>query len=125
MLDKTNDIFLANLESLLKAKDWKIPQLAEATGLSVSGLYSLTSGRSFPGPDNFDRIAKAFGVTAADLLRVPGQPTLEEMRLEVVRRALVMPLDQLEDVLRDLRATEEEERALESKGEKPRAKGHD
>lgn len=86
-MEKTNQIFLANLEKRLAEMGWRIPDLAKATGLSASGLYSITSGRSFPSPDNIDRIATALGRPIWWLFSSgePVKPTIDEAVATLLR----------------------------------------
>lgn len=67
MLDSISEIFVKNLDSLLKSRGWKDADLAKEIGRSRSGTYKIIKGIAWPSPDAIDRIAKAFSIDVYEL----------------------------------------------------------
>lgn len=65
----------------MNERRWKAKHLAEATGISLQGVYSIIKGERWPGSPNLDRIADAFEIPIADLFKseatAPSSPTVE------------------------------------------------
>lgn len=103
-VNRTNQALIENIKKRLLAREWKIPQLAKATGLSASGLYGVMDGTRWPGPDNLERIAKALGTTAGALLETPlaveapkepQEQTREQLFAALVEKAIHLDKDGL------------------------------
>lgn len=117
LVNRTNQQLIDNIESRLEARKWKVPRLAKETGISASGLYSILSGESWPGPDNLDRIARALGTKAWVLLapsnELPepsGAQIVAELAEALLRPACAKAIAATIDEARDSLATEKEPR---------------
>lgn len=67
--------------------------LAEASGLTRSGIYKIVEGLRWPSPDNLDRIAEALGLEPADLIR-PEDESIPEVKRQLM--ALIRGMDENE-----------------------------
>lgn len=60
---------IANISGLMKEKGWNGKTLAERSGQKMSAIYNILAGRSRkPSADKVEAIARAFGVTTAQIL---------------------------------------------------------
>ena len=67
------EIFVANLASLMKARDWVPDDIAPHAGVSRGTIYKYLSGERSPHMETADKIASAFGLTLVDMLRPIGE----------------------------------------------------
>lgn len=60
---------ITNVSGLMKEKGWNGKTLAERSGQKMSAIYNILAGRSRkPSADKVEAIARAFGVTTAQIL---------------------------------------------------------
>lgn len=60
--------FGRKLQHLMLQKEWNQSDLARKSGLGRDAISMYVRGRSFPEPKNLAKLARAFGMTAAELL---------------------------------------------------------
>lgn len=66
-MDDIQATFRSNLLKLRKKRGWTQEQLAEACDLSKQQIFRIEKGTSWPPPETIAKIAKALGVSQADL----------------------------------------------------------
>lgn len=64
----TRQEFGRRLYSLMLGKGWHQSELARQSGLPRDSISTYVRGRSMPTPQNLEALAKAFGLTAEELL---------------------------------------------------------
>ena len=67
-LTRSRKTFSVQVRKHRRGKGWRLEDLAQATGLSVSYLSAMENGRANISLDNADAIAMALGVPLAVLL---------------------------------------------------------
>lgn len=67
-LTKSRKIFAGQVRKHRQAKGWRLEDLSQASGLSISYLSAMENGRANISMDNADGIAAALGVPLAVLL---------------------------------------------------------
>lgn len=63
------DLFRKNLQTLMERADISQRRLAEVTGIPQPMLSRYLMGKTTPGLDVLDSLARAFGVTPSELIR--------------------------------------------------------
>ena len=77
--------FKRNVEALLSRRHWSRRELAVAAGISPSRISQILSSSSSPTLTTVTKIADAFGVDAADLMR-DHEPRAPKDELEIALR---------------------------------------
>ena len=89
-------LFAARLREARRSRGFTQAELAERATVTVSYIWRLESGGAAPGIDLVDRLAKALGTTAAELLPETASPdTLPILReqAKVLFEALIKTAD--------------------------------
>jgi transcriptional regulator with XRE-family HTH domain len=63
------EVFVLAIELIRRERGWSQAQLALLTQLTQPGLSLIEKGRLIPRPDQLERLARALGVPADELLR--------------------------------------------------------
>jgi len=60
--------FGRRLQSLMMAREWNQSDVARKAGLGRDAISTYIRGKSFPEPKNLAKLARAFGLAAAELM---------------------------------------------------------
>lgn len=106
MLGTCEKFLISNIEAELKRLQWELTDLARVTKITRSGLYKIVKGQRWPGPDNLERIAAAFGRSPGWLLSDhTKEPRAEESpTAEMLARSNVEKDRRIADLERELAA---------------------
>ena len=71
VLDETEwrNVFMRNLNNLMRLNGYTLERLSDATGISIVTLNKYTNGKSTPSGYNLDRLADAFGCYVDELTK--------------------------------------------------------
>jgi transcriptional regulator with XRE-family HTH domain len=112
---KVMDNFVNWLNQEIKARGWTLRETSRRAGLSQTVVANVVSGRSLPGLEFLQGIAKAFGITRKAVFSRAGiiesdEPSTSEIEEIEVKFAVLSEEDQ-QAVLRMVRALHETSQA--------------
>ncbi len=64
--------FVANVEQLMDLRKWTYAELATRMGVERTTVSRMVEGKIAPAADVMGKVAMAFGVSVAELVRKPG-----------------------------------------------------
>lgn len=85
------------VQELRKRQNIKQEQLAEFIGIAPRNLSNIETGRTFPSPENLEKIAKVLGVKIKDLFDFEHQQDDIDLFSEIVNRIKPVNRERLQD----------------------------
>lgn len=85
------------VQELRKFQNIKQEQLAELIGIAPRNLSNIETGRTFPSPENLEKIAKVLGVKIKDLFDFEHQQDDIDLFSEIVNRIKPVNRERLQD----------------------------
>lgn len=85
------------VQELRKCQNIKQEQLAELIGIAPRNLSNIETGRTFPSPENLEKIAKVLGVKIKDLFDFEHQQDDIDLFSEIVNRIKPVNRERLQD----------------------------
>lgn len=85
------------VQELRKRQNIKQEQLAELIGIAPRNLSNIETGRTFPSPENLEKIAKILGVKIKDLFDFEHQQDDIDLFSEIVNRIKPVNRERLQD----------------------------
>ncbi len=85
------------VQELRKRQNIKQEQLAELIGIAPRNLSNIETGRTFPSPENLEKIAKVLGVKIKDLFDFEHQQDDIDLFSEIVNRIKPVNRERLQD----------------------------
>ena len=85
------------VQELRKFQNIKQEQLAELIGIAPRSLSNIETGRTFPSPENLEKIAKVLGVKIKDLFDFEHQQDDIDLFSEIVNRIKPVNRERLQD----------------------------
>ena len=85
------------VQELRKLQNIKQEQLAELIGIAPRNLSNIETGRTFPSPENLEKIAKVLGVKIKDLFDFEHQQDDIDLFSEIVNKIKPVNRERLQD----------------------------
>ena len=85
------------VQELRKFQNIKQEQLAELIGIAPRNLSNIETGRTFPSPENLEKIAKVLGVKIKDLFDFEHQKDDIDLYSEIINRTKSVNRERLQD----------------------------
>lgn len=96
-MSEVKKILGRRVQELRKRQNIKQEQLAELIGIAPRNLSNIETGRTFPSPENLEKIAKVLGVKIKDLLDFEHQQDDIDLFSEIVNRIKPVNRERLQD----------------------------
>lgn len=97
------EIFRRNTVALLAQLNWKYAELGKRTGIAASAISVYLSGKKDPNVETCEKIALAFGLSLADMIRDDGVPEPKEKMIPLSEH--IKKVNELTQGLEGLRDT--------------------
>ena len=85
------------VQELRKSQNINQEKLAELIGIAPRNLSDIETGRTFPSPENLEKIAKVLGVKIKDLFDFEHQQDDIDLFSEIVNRIKPVNRERLQD----------------------------
>ena len=96
-MSEVKKILGRRVQELRKRQNIKQEQLAELIGIAPRNLSNIETGRTFPSPENLEKIAKVLGVKIKDLFDFEHQQDDIDLFSEIVNRIKPVNRERLQD----------------------------